>query len=125
MLLNELMDDAEAARLIGSVGGRDALMLAVKKDERTSLVKALLNKLKPINHQDQHGNTILHYAAMFNVRKETIDMLIKRGVKADILNKAGKKAFDYMMEDDTAKIHDDQQDDQAVLVGELVEESQD
>ncbi len=91
--LRWLIDHGADVNQLTSILHATPLMLAVQANQM-EMVRFLLNpensrSILMINHADEEGNTVLHYAAQHKSHVLMVEMLLLCGVSKNIRNKAG------------------------------------
>lgn len=79
------------------------LLIAAIDDEHTEKLKILLENIGDINRVDEHGDTVLHYAAKSYAPLDIVKLLVDNGVDWKIKNEGGKIALDFAEEEEVKK----------------------
>jgi hypothetical protein len=90
-----LLGGKRADTNVGDVPEKDVVFSQVRHSRLRRLKESLENGF-PIETEDEHGNTVLLFAAQ-NVNKRIIEMLLDRGANVNHQNKQGNTALHYAM----------------------------
>ncbi len=85
--------------LILQKDGTSLIHLAAKKNN-LDLLKLLLSKGIDINHQDNHGQTVLHIAAMQSGNNEILKYLLGKGADKSVLTPFDESAYDLALQNE-------------------------
>ncbi len=79
------------------------LLIAAVDDEHAEKLKILLEHIGDINEVDEHGDTVLHYAAKSYAPLDIVKLLVDNGIDWKIKNNDGKTALDFADEEEVKK----------------------
>lgn len=78
----------------GDNDGDTALMFAIQTKQGRAVWEPLALAVKKVNHQNNSGRTVLHYAAEYNGSPELVKLLLKRGADPKLKDNSGKTPAD-------------------------------
>lgn len=79
------------------------LLIAAIDDEHVEKLKILLEHIGDINEVDEHGDTVLHYAAKSYASLDIVKLLVDNGMDWKIKNEDGKIALDFAEEEENKR----------------------
>ena len=79
---------------VGDNDGDTALMFALQTKQARAVWEPLALAVKKVNHQNNSGRTVLHYAAEYKGSPELVRLLLKRGADPKLKDNSGKTPAD-------------------------------